>query len=342
MKEVKLKDIAKAASVSSATVSLALNNKGGVSQNTSKKIVTIAKKMGYILPYQPQLQKKGGYIRFIKIIKHGHILNDDHNAFVSSYIEGLQKEASTLGYLVEIQYFEQNDINSVLQSFNNTPPAGALILATELNTDDIKLFQHVKVPIVFMDAYYNFIPYNFVDMNNTDAVFKIIKYLFQNGHKDIGIVQGEFVTPNFQLREEGFFKSLDFLNLVFNQSYYYKVQSKYEDANQDMLEQVDVDNLPSALFCVNDIIAMGCIRALQKKGLNIPQDISVVGFDNLPAGEISSPSLTTIEVSKQQIGQRAMNLLHSKINKGDADPPEKIQIGGRLVVRNSVSRNNQK
>jgi DNA-binding LacI/PurR family transcriptional regulator len=337
MKEIKLEDIAKAAGVSSATASLALNNKGGVSKDTSKKIITIAKKMGYISPYQSHLQKKRGCIRFIKIVKHGHILNDDHSVFVSSYIEGLEKEATYLGYLVEILYFDQNNINSILQSFNNSPPAGALILATELDAQDIELFQKIKIPLVFMDAYYNFIPENFVDMNNTDSVFKIIKFLHQNGHQDIGIVQGEFVTPNFQIREEGFFNSLNFFKLKFDQSYYYKVKSKFEDVYQGMLEQIDVDKLPSALFCVNDIIALGCIRALKKKGLKIPQDISVVGFDNLPAAEVSSPSLTTIDVSKRQIGQSAMNLLHSKIINCNANSPEKIQIGGHLVIRNSVA-----
>jgi len=243
--------------------------------------------------------------------------------------------------LVEILYFDQNNISAVLQSFNNAPPAGALILATELNAKDIELFRHIKVPIVFMDAYYNFIPNNFVDMNNTDSVFEIIKYLHQNGHRDIGIVQGEFVTSNFRLREEGFFNSLDFLKLQFNSSYYYKVKSKYKDVYQDMLKQIDIDNLPSALFCVNDIIAMGCIRALQKKKLKIPQDISIVGFDNLPAGEISSPSLTTADVSKQKIDQRAMNLLHSKISNDNTNPPEKFRLEDALLSEIALLLNRQ-
>jgi len=94
--------------------------------------------------------------------------------------------------------------------------------------------------------------------------------------------------------------------------------------------------LPTAFFSSNDIIAYGCIKALKEKNYRIPEDVSIIGFDDLPMSALMDPSLTTINVSKMRMGEASMNLIINRIEKNNSKPSEKIVIGGKLVVRNSV------
>jgi LacI family transcriptional regulator len=97
-----------------------------------------------------------------------------------------------------------------------------------------------------------------------------------------------------------------------------------------------LSTLPSAFFCMNDIIAYGCMKALRDRGIRIPQDVSVIGFDDLPSSVVTNPPLTTIKVSTHQIGERALERLSDKINGLTHASPEKILVAGKLVIRDSV------
>jgi LacI family transcriptional regulator len=97
-------------------------------------------------------------------------------------------------------------------------------------------------------------------------------------------------------------------------------------------------DLPTAFFCMNDTIAYGCMKSLRDHNYRIPEDISIVGFDDLPSSSLMEPSLTTIRVSTHQIGQRALEKLTERIIAGSENIPENILISGKLVVRNSVKK----
>jgi LacI family transcriptional regulator len=95
--------------------------------------------------------------------------------------------------------------------------------------------------------------------------------------------------------------------------------------------------LAECYFCTNDIIAYGFIKALKEKGIRIPEDVSVIGFDNLPQSATMEPGLTTVEVSKRKIGNLAVTILDDLINTTDTQPPVKILVGANLVMRSSVA-----
>ena len=330
-----LKDIARIANVSPATVSLALNNKKGVNKSTAERIHKIANDIGYrntnhITP------ESNGKISFVKIIKHGDILNDNHNSFIASYIDGIESNATKLNYKVEILTFDKVETRSIIKSLNTNNPDGTIILATELDEDDILALNKINTPVVFLDSYYNLLPCNFANMNNEDSVFDMISYLKNKGHEDIGLVQGQIISPNFKLREEAFFESLRYHKLKFNDNHYYQISSNYSNTIEEMKRQINPNDLPSVIFCVNDIIALGCIEALKIMDIRVPEDISVVGFDNLPISNLINPPLTTIDVPTKLIGQSAVDIIHKNILKTAALYPTKIQIGGRLIIRNSV------
>jgi len=191
--------------------------------------------------------------------------------------------------------------------------------------------------VVFIDTYVDFLPFDFVDMNNEDSVFTVVSDFAARGHRAIGMVKGAIETRNFKLREEGFAASLQRLGLPFDRRFVFAVDSTFHGAHEDMRRILrSGPKLPTALFCANDIIACGCIKALKEEGIRVPEDISIIGFDDLPLSAVVDPPLTTIQVSKAQIGRMAIQLLVTRVRGPAGSPPVKVLIGGSLIERQSV------
>jgi DNA-binding LacI/PurR family transcriptional regulator len=333
---IKIKDVARIANVSIATVSLVLNNKPGVSDATRKKILQVTQSL--VDSPQNQIFFNDGTaktIRFLKIIKHGHVLNRDHNVFIASYLDGLEAEARLKGYTLEVTTLETID-NEALASLAHPNFQGLIVLGTELTEQDLIAFEPFSIPMVFIDTEYEHLPFNFVDMNNLEASYQIVKYFIDNGHSQIGLIKTAVDTGNFRLREQGFFNALQHYQIPLNHSHIFQVDSTFDGAYQNMLHLLKKStSLPTALFASNDIIAYGCIKALKEFGHQVPEDISLIGFDDLPLSALMDPPLTTMKISKRQIGRTAMKLLFEKL-ESHSSVSSKIIIGSELVVRNSV------
>jgi DNA-binding LacI/PurR family transcriptional regulator len=334
---IKIKDIAKIANVSIATVSLVLNNKPGVSDDTRQKILQITKSL--VSSPQNQFLFNDGSpkaIRFLKIIRHGHVLNHDHNVFIASYLDGLEAEARLKGYNLEVTTLDSTDSAAILSALSHPNLQGLIVLGTELTEDDMNAFESITIPMVFIDTEYEHLPFNFVDMNNMEAAYQIIKHLIDNGHTHIGMIKTTVETGNFRLREQGFYSALQYFKIPLNRSYIFEVDSTFDGAYQNMLQLLKKNSsLPTALFSSNDIIAYGCIKAFKEFGLQVPEDISIIGFDDLPLSALMEPPLTTMRISKKQIGKMAMKLLLEKV-ESQSTVSSKIIIGSELVIRNSV------
>ena len=336
----KIRQIAEIAKVSPATVSLALNNKPGVSASTRERILAIVDTLSKAKGTQPFNSLIKGSVRFLKIVKHSHIVNRDHDVFIAAYIEGMDKEARKHGYNLEITHITFDQIGEFISHLNSSSSKGLIILGTELNANDILGFESVNVPIVVIDTTYDFIKLDFVDMNNTEALFQIIRFFMENNHRDIGLIWGEEVEArNFELRRLAFEQAIRYFNLPFNARNIITVDSTFNEAYQGVLQYLKKgQKLPTALVSANDLIASACMKAFKETGIRIPEDVSIIGFDNLPMCEMLDPPLTTMRVSKQQIGQTAMELLIGRINHRIGAPTLKISVGGQLVIRKSVRR----
>ena len=332
---IRIKDIAAAVGVSPTTVSLALNNKPGAGEELRRKILRTAKDLGYKGPRVA----KAGSLCLLHIARHGHTLNRDHDVFIADYIEGLSQSAKLAGYTLEIVMFKRTPMEQILDAALGKAVDGFIILGTELSQEDVESFKVIRKPLVFIDTYHEFLNFDFVDINNEDSIFLLLSYLYDKGHRSFGFIKGAMETRNIRLRERGFFEGLQRLGLAANDSAIFTVDQTYHGAYKDMKSILARHPpLPTALVCSNDIIASGCLKAFSEFGVNVPEDISVVGFDNLPLSAISEPPLTTIQVSKAQIGMMAVQLLVSRIQGEAAIPAVKVLIGGKLIERNSVKR----
>ena len=335
---MRYKDIAKIANVSVATVSLAINNKPGISDSTRQKIFKIAKSLSDTAPrHYPINHIKLGAIRFVRIVKHGHTLNRDHDVFISSYIDGMENEARSRGYNLEVSTFKTDDVAAIVELFNDLSIEGFVVLGTELNPGDIAILANAQAPIVFIDTYSDLQVADFVDMDNLEAMFQIVKYFYDRGHRQIGMIRSDIQVKNFELRDIGFKKAVEHFNIPHNDKFIFTVDSTFGGAYQDMLKHLKRNQrLPTALFVVNDITAYGCIKALKERGIGVPDDVSIIGFDDLPMSALMEPPLTTMKVSNARIGRYAMRLIVERIENDVKLPSTKVSIGGELIERKSV------
>lgn len=331
-------DIAKKANVSRTAVSFALNNKPGISDVTRKKILEVADQLNF-----KHRKKKvatpalTGRIGFIKIASHGHIVNRDHDVFIADYIYGINQECKKHNFEFSLFDCHTSDVD-VLSTMSLQNCNGLIILGTELSKSEIISISKLKVPIVFLDTYFDFLPYNFVTMNNKDALLSILSLLKKARLTDVKMITTQLECANFREREKSFFEVMDHLGLsakpdsllIFDSTFL----GAYEGMNKLLQGKV---KLPQAFICANDVIALGCIKALKEHGIKIPQEISITGFDNLPGSSMTDPALTSYQVPKEHIGKIGVQILIEAIKQsGKKFSTIKTRVDGRLIERDSA------
>jgi LacI family transcriptional regulator len=336
-------DIAKKAEVSPSAVSLALNNKSGLSIAVRQRIINVAEELGY-QPLQAGRQFRANEhitVRLLKIARHGHIINERHNAFITEYLEGIERGAKKRQYKLEVSFFNKAPVEEIVDSQRETTADGFIVLGTELNAHELNFFTVLTQPVVFIDTDFPHSVFDCVDMDNADGVFRSVEYLYNCGHRNIGLVKGERETRNFKMREIGFREAMEYFSLPVREQCMVSVDPAYDQCCIDMDRYLKKrKTLPTAFFCMNDIISYGVLKALRNFEFKIPDDVSIVGFDDLPSSSLSEPPLTTIRVSTGRIGERALERLLERIAEarlGVSEPvTENILISGKLVVRKSV------
>lgn len=333
---VTLKDIADRAGVSSAAVSMALNNKKGIGRDTARRIRRIAEELGYFR--LPELDVSGLTVHFIQILKSSRTWNDSFKVFIAEYIQGLTIAAAELGIIVEVKTFRTEELESVKRNLHEDDILGTIFLGAGLLPRDIRVLKKTGAPQVFIDVCYPGIGVDCIDMDNAQCVYEAAEYLSARGHRKIGLVQADERTPNFSMRERAFYEAFGEFGLTdCEHGEAFRIQQDQNRGKRQMIEQLESRaSLPTALFCVNDMIAYNCIHACTELGLSVPDDIAVVGFDDLPPSKIMRPRLTTVSIPRERIAKRALDVLLDRINTSAHKPPERILIGGRLVKRESA------
>lgn len=330
-----VKDIAKAANVSPATVSNALNNKKGVSDEIKQLVLKVAKELGY----SKEGPNNRNTIRFIIFKRHGYVVSD--TPFFSSLIEGIEKECRMQGYEMLMSHvnISDKDYKETISNINNDYSSGLLILATEMIREDLELFGGNGAPVVLLDSGFRNCNFDCILINNVDAAYKATSYLIENGHKDIGYLHSSAYINNFFFRKKGYLEALSEHGLKADKKFELCLEPTIEGSYKDMrmLLQSGRLVLPTAFFADNDIIAFGAMRALKEKGVRMPEDVSIVGFDDMPFCEITSPRLTTIKVFKQEMGSIAVKRLLQRMNSNE-QVIQKIEVGTELVIRESVKK----
>lgn len=324
-----IKKISEITGFSPATISNALNNKKGVNDETRSTILKTAKNLNY------NVENSIKNIKFVIYKKNGLII--DNSPFFSSVIEGVTKRGHALGYETTIVHVDKSspDFFENINKLVHDSSSAFILLGTEMQEEDFNFFENARDNLVLLDGWSDTISFDSVLIANTDSAVKATNYLFEKGHKKIGYLKGNYRIKAFLYREYGFRRVLLSNNLPIDE-FIFEVGTTIETAYKDMKKILESNKkMPTAFFADDDVIALGAMRALKENGYSIPDDISIIGFDNLSYGEISSPRLTTINVFKQEMGEIAVNRLFDKI-KNNSKIATKIQVCTEFVIRNSV------
>lgn len=331
------KELAKRLKLSEAAVSMALNNKSGVSTATRRRVLEAAEQAGYdftkLKEAASESRPEHGAISFIIYRKHGAIVTD--TPFFNQLTEGISLSCRQARYQLNISYFH-GDGDSRQQLKEMPYCNGIILLATEMHYEDFKLFDSLRIPIVVLDTYFEGLKYDCVLINNFQGAYQATSYLIQKTKKQPGYLRSSYQIGNFGERADGFYKALRTYGMSASKSSVLSLTPSMEGAYEDMIQLLRAGEEPSpCYFADNDLIAAGAIRAFREQGFRVPEDISIIGFDNMPLCNYIDPPLTTVNVPKQYMAQTAVERLIQRIHSREHFPV-KIEIGTSIVPRKSV------
>jgi LacI family transcriptional regulator len=335
---VTIKEIGKLAGVSKTTVSKVINNKDeSISQETRERIQKIIKEHNYVPNKLAQslVTKKTNTI--------GLLIPDIRNPFFTDISRGVEDKAHESGYNVilcntdEDAEREQAGITTLLER-----KIDGIIFAASSNTNlDEVSYTNIKIPTVLIDKNININLENLkgkVRVNNLDGAHKATKYLLDNGHRKILYLSGPNQNEIASERLGGYKKALEEYSIEWDPESVVIGQFTIEWGFNFIrsIEKLDF----TAIFCANDLIAIGVMKGLKSRDLNIPQDISIIGFDDIYMSSMISPSLTTIKQPSYDIGYKAGEILIKNLeNKNNnMDSIEDMVFKPELVVRESTRK----
>lgn len=328
-----VKELAKLANVSPATISLVINNKKGVGDETRKRIKSLLKQYNYSLPVKSKVPLKN--IRFLKYKEHGLIV-DGNEGFISAIIDAIEAECRNYGYNLSITTAEGN-FEKALEAVSGDTSDGLIILGTEINPKHYHLLNNISIPFIVVDNIMYYEHCDCVVMNNRETVYYALKHLHNLGHKEVAYFRSEVRISNFDEREDAFYHYCNLFNLKFSDKLTYTIAPTLVGSYASTKEIIkQCANFPTAAFADNDTMAIGVIKALREHGYHIPNDMSIIGFDDIPYSAMINPPLTTMRIPKGKIGTLSVQRLCQRMQDFDC-ADVKIQTGAELIVRESTA-----
>jgi len=341
MKKTVLSDIAKSLGVSVSLVSLVLNGKGnqnGISKETQQKVEDKAKE----LKYKPNQMARS--LRLGKSNTIGLIVADISNAFYARIARGIEQKANEKGYNLIFCSTEENPEKEIalIRMLKERQVDGLIISTTLKDTTEILQLKKENFPFVLIDRYIKRLETNYVVTNNYEGAVAAMQHLIDLGHERIAILT---VTPahlsSVNDRYTAYKDILKKNDIRFNKNFvkqisFNDVENETEQAVKELLQ---MPNYVTAIFTVNNNLAVAVLETLHKIGKKIPEDISLVSYDDIRLFRFCVPTITAVAQPVEQIGERAVELLLSEIEKdGKKDNNNKIVLPPSFVIRNSSSK----
>ena len=329
-----MKDVAQKANVSTATVSRALMNPDKVSQSTRNKVEKAALDVGYF-PQALGRNSRRNESRTILVI-----VPDICDPFFSEIIRGIEVTAAAQGYLVLIgDCAHQNQQEKTFIDLIITKQIdGMLLLGSRLPFDASIEEQRNLPPMVMANEFAPELELPTVHIDNLTAAFNAVNYLHELGHKLIGCIAGPEEMPLCHYRLQGYVQALRRSGITVDPHYIARGDFTYE-AGANALEQLlELPQPPTAIFCHSDIMALGALSLAKRRGLKIPEDLSIIGFDNISLSEFCDPPLTTVSQPRFDIGREAMLLLLDQLSGQNVSSGSRL-LDCELVLRGSTAKN---
>ena len=335
--KITIADVAKIATVSKATVSAVINNKPTVSMTTRDKVLKAIEKLNY----HPSEIARSLSIQKTKCI--GLVIKEIDNPYFAKVMKGVFDVCCQQGYTVLLGSSELSPYQEMqsIETLTHQWVDGLIISPLQGEDIDFKYLANLlqeKYPLVMLGTVKNY-QTNLVDINNVTAAYQAVSYLIKFGHTEIAYFSGPSYSAHSMDRLEGYRQSLMDHHLPIRKNYIQQVGSYIADSYQVGKQFFSrIEYKPTAVFCYNDLVAIGLINALTDSGIQVPEQVSVIGFDNIEFCESARIPLTTVDVPTYEIGKRAAELLIKQISNPTEIFNEKVILTAKLVERNSCTR----
>jgi len=336
-KKVSLNDVAKAAQVSKTLASMVLNGKGklnGISPVTEKKVKEIAAK----LKYQPNVFARA--LRLGKSNMIGVIIPNISNVFYANLVRSIEDEAGIKGYTILTSSSDESEEKErkLLNTFLDKHVEGIILVSAMKSFDKITTIENYETPIVLADRTFYDANFSTVTVNNEKGMLRATEHLIENGHTEISIMS---ISPSYistQLeRISGFNKAMAKHEIPIKNEYvveipYNKIIKTIEKSIEKWQKK---KNMPTAILAANNSIAKACLYCFKKYNINIPNDVSLISFDDIELFRITTPEITAVSQPISDIGTSAVSLLIEKIKDVEVFP-RNISLSTSLKERESV------
>mgnify|MGYP004482101435 FL=1 len=326
---VGIQDVAKAAGVSVATVSRVINNSGNVLPETVEKVNQAIELLQYKPPASSRFQRNHKKRRLLAIIP------EYTNPFWGDILDGMTTEARSNGCML-ITCTSQGEAEQELRALNMLKEKqvdGALLLSSALSEEELEIWDN-QYPIVQCCEYEETTKLSHVSVNYRDATRQGVSYLARMGHKRIAMITASKKSYSILQKEAGYKQALEDNHILFDPELMVNGSFHYESGYEKGLLLMQMDNPPTAIIAISDTTAAGCLCAVYESGKHCPDDVAILGFDNMILSRMLYPPLTTVAIRKKLMGSTAVKMLLDRI-AGDETRRE-LLLPHEIVVRQSV------
>jgi LacI family fructose operon transcriptional repressor len=324
-----IKDVAKTAGVSTATVSRVLANQSRIKNETRQRVLEAVQQLNY----RPNLIARS--LRVQKSAKIGLVVSDIRNPFFTAIGRAVEDAAYEQGYSVLMCNTDENPEKEemYLNLLHDENVAGIIFSPTQKFGARLKSYRS-NIPFVIIDRAVNSKQVDMVLLDNVAAAYELTNHLIENGYRKLAGLFGNASTTG-QERNRGFRKALadHQLKLIAENFISPRIKQGY-DASLNLLDQA---NRPDAIFTSNSLLTAGAFQAIRDRGLKVPKDVALVGFDETTWGELVDPPITLITQPTEEIGRTATELLFQRIEEPTRSPKTVI-LKGALIARSSSAK----
>jgi LacI family transcriptional regulator len=340
MKQVTIKDIAQMAGVSVSTVSRALNDTGRIDQSTKDRIIELSDR----LSYRPSAFARGLVLKRTKAILF--LAPNIANVYFAEVTQSISSECRRRGYnlLLGDTNEDPNVAEEYLDVIRSGTVDGAIVALhpAEKNVPRFLDLANAGFPIVFTDPSMAVKNVDYVIVDNKTGAEKIIDYLVSKGHSRIGFIAHKTDDAGAMYeRFQGYHSGHAQNGLKVNEAYIEMLAHPMEQDGIAATEKLlSLPERPTAIFAFNDMVAMGCMVAIRRKGLHVPEDVAVVGYDDIEIGSFLDVALTTVSLPKEEISCHAVKCVVDRIEQRregkSGEPPHRVVLTPKLVIRESA------
>jgi len=330
MSTVRIKEVAKLARVSTATVSHVINKTRFVSDSTKRKVLSAIERIGYT-PNIHARNLASGQSRTL-----GLIISDITNPFFPDLVKSIQERALELGYdviVLNTNYEPERDVRYV-QRLLELRVRGVMILTTEMNLSVIARLSSREIPVAFLDIGKVGPHTSNIRIDYEKGVHEAVEHLLKLGHRQIAFMSGPVRFKSAQFRRQAFLETMkNHRASLHTEPLILEGNFRLESGEQMVREVVEFKSRPTAILAANDLMAVGALRGLRRAGLQVPGDVSIVGCDDIALAGLTDPQLTTIMIPRAAIGVAAVEAI---LQTGSIEGRE-VKISTQLVVRQSTA-----